>query len=361
MNRSVVNICGVGTGVPALSIAQDDAAALSAELVCRDSRQERTLHKLFRRAGVERRHSVLLESTTTPWQSFYPPRQETAHDGPSTGDRMESYEQHAVELGRLASRNALADADVSPDDVSHLLTVSCTGFFAPGLDAGLVSALGLSADVTRAHLGFMGCHGLLNALALARPIVRSDTDARVLLCAVELCSLHYSYRWDSERLVANALFADGAAALLVGGGTPILSVSAQGSTLLPDSAEAMTWRIRDHGFEMTLSSNLPALIRDGAAQWVRAWLAAQGVRPSEVRTWAVHPGGPRILRAFAEALELDDDAMALSRGILERYGNMSSATIGFILATARDQELVGPGVAIGLGPGLTVEAMLFDA
>jgi len=356
-----VNICGFGTAVPRLAIAQDDAAALSAELVCRDARQARMLRVLFRRAGVERRHSVLLESTAMPWQSFYPPRQSDTDRGPSTGARMESYEQHAVGLAHTASRRALAASGVSPGEISHLLTVSCTGFFAPGIDAGLVSKLGLQPEVTRAHLGFMGCHGLFNALALARPIVLSNPEARILVCAVELCSLHYSYLWDSEKLVANALFADGAAALVIGGSEPAMRVLNQGSTLLLDSADAMTWRIGDHGFEMTLSSILPTLIREGAAQWVLRWLAAQGLRSDEVGTWAIHPGGPRILDAFADALDLDAGSLALSRKALERYGNMSSATIGFILAAAREQGFTGPGVAIGLGPGLTVEAMLFDA
>ncbi len=355
-----MNIRGIGTALPRLAIAQDDAATLSAGLVCRDSRQERVLRTLFRRTGVERRYSVLLESATMPWQRFYPPRQGEACRGPSTGDRMESYEQHAGDLGDIASRRALADGDVSPGEISHLLTVSCTGLFAPGLDAGLVSRLGLNPEATRTHLGFMGCHGLFNALALASPIARSSAEARILVCAVELCSLHYSYAWDSEKLVANALFADGAAALVVGGSGPSIRVLAQGSILLPDSSDAMTWRIRDHGFEMTLSPILPTLVRDGAAQWVLGWLASQGVRPDEVETWAIHPGGPRILGAFAEALDLDAGMLALSRRVLERHGNMSSVTIGFILAAAQDQKLTGPGVAIGLGPGLTVEAMLFD-
>ena len=355
-----MNICGIGTALPRLAIAQDDAAALSAELVCRDSRQGRMLRKLFRRTGIERRHSVLLESATMPWQRCYPPRQGEAYRGPSTGDRMEAYERHAVDLGDVASRYALADGGVLPDEISHLLTVSCTGLFAPGLDAGLVSRLGLNPEVSRGHLGFMGCHGLFNALVLAGAIARSNAEARILVCAVELCSLHYSYVWDSEKLVANALFADGAAALVVGGSEPAIRVLAQGSILLPDSSDAMTWRIRDHGFEMTLSPILPTLVRDGAAQWLLGWLASQGIRPREVETWAIHPGGPRILGAFAEALDLDAGMLTLSRRVLERYGNMSSATIGFILAAARDQNRTGPGVAIGLGPGLTVEAMLLD-
>lgn len=360
-----MNICGIGTAVPRLAIAQEDAATLSAELVCSDARQDRMLRTLFRRTGVERRHSVLLESAATPWQSFYRPPRGDAYRGPSTAERMESYEQHAVDLGGVAARQALAAGNVSPDEVSHLLTVSCTGFVAPGLDAGLISTLGLDPEVTRAHLGFMGCHGLFNALAMAGPISQSDPQARILVCAVELCSLHYSYLWDSEKLVANALFADGAAALVVGGpgppgSTPAMRVVAQGSALLPDSAEAMTWRVGNHGFEMTLSSALPTLVRDSAARWVVGWLATHGLHPNDIGTWAIHPGGPRILAAFGEALDLDAASIALSRKVLERHGNMSSATIGFILAATHEQGSAGPGVAIGLGPGLAVEAMLFD-
>src|SRR5205807_2197806 len=163
-----------------------------------------------------------------------------------------------------AARQALAASGQRPDVITHLVTVSCTGFRAPGVDIELMQSLGLSTGTQRTHLGFMGCHGALNGLRVARAFVEADPAARVLLCAVELCVLHYHYQWDPQRMIANALFADGAAAVV---GVPEAAappgawrVAANGACLFPDCEDAMTWNIGDHNFEMTLSKRVPALI-----------------------------------------------------------------------------------------------------
>src|SRR5262249_12623418 len=149
----------------------------------------------------------------------------------------------------------------SPNRITHVITVSCSGFHAPGFDVALIKKLGLSRAVARTHVGFMGCHGLLNGLRVAQGFIGSDPSACVLLCAVELCSLHHQYRWDSEQIVANSLFADGATAVVARDGdreTPyVYELQATGSTLIDDSEDAMSWRIGDHGFTMTLSARVP--------------------------------------------------------------------------------------------------------
>jgi predicted naringenin-chalcone synthase len=208
----------------------------------------------------------------------------------------------------------------------------------------------------------MGCHGAINGLRAALAIGQADTKARVLLCAVELCSLHYRFAWEPERLVANALFADGAAAVVAGGddcGTDAWRLKATGSCLIPDSQPAMSWRIGDHGFEMTLDACVPELIEGHLRPWLSQWLVEHGLSLEQIGSWAVHPGGPRILAAIEKSLELPESATAVSREVLSQYGNMSSPTVLFILNRLRERGARLPCVALGFGPGLFAEAALF--
>jgi predicted naringenin-chalcone synthase len=287
---------------------------------------------------------------------------------------MARYAAEAPGLAELAARGALGDARVEAADISDLVTVSCTGFFAPGLDVALIGRLGLRPDVRRVHIGFMGCHAAFNALAAARSIVGARPEARVLVVCAELCTLHFAYGWDPEKLVANALFADGAAACVIegdrgedgaagsvasGGGRWRLMESA--SLLLGGSREAMTWKIGDFGFEMTLSAALPGLIGEHVGGWCERWLGDAGVAAGEVERWAIHPGGPRILSAVRDAVGLGSEALVASEEILRRQGNMSSATVLFVLKHLLGRTQVGDRcVAVGFGPGLMAEGMLLE-
>lgn len=359
-------VLGLGTALPEVAVSQERAAAISTALVCRDHRQERLLQTLFRRAGVNARHTVLLQHPDAEPDLYRPPASEDDR-GPSTAARMAVYEQAAAPLAARAASRALAGAALDPGDITHLITVSCTGFYAPGLDVDLIGRLRLHAGVARTHVGFMGCHGAFNALGLAGAIVGSRPTARVLVVSVELCTLHFCYEWDAEKLVANALFADGASAFVCGAGgsekdlaAPALHIGPFASAVLPDSRAAMTWNVGDHGFSMTLSAAVPDLIRRHVPAWMNGWLSPCGLDAADVQMWAVHPGGPRILDAFEGAVQLSPAALATSRQVLGAHGNMSSATLGFILQAMRDGGGGGPGVAVGFGPGLTVEAFRFE-
>ncbi|MEE9212484.1 MAG: hypothetical protein V3U29_07510, partial [Phycisphaeraceae bacterium] len=261
-----VAILGIGTAKPAHSIAQADAAEVAKLRCCHTDQHERVLPTLYRRTHVDRRNSVLLDSSNGKRlrQSFYPPAGDRTDRGPTTAQRMQRYTQDAAPLAVAAIREALKYSGTAPSQISQLVTVSCTGFFAPGVDVGLIKQLGLSPTVGRTHIGFMGCHGALNGLRIVSALTEADAKARVLMCAVELCSLHFHYGWDPDKIVANALFADGAAALVATRTAEAASENwrlvGNGSYVVPDSEGEMTWRIGDHGFVMTLSARVPALI-----------------------------------------------------------------------------------------------------
>jgi predicted naringenin-chalcone synthase len=354
-----MNISGIGTALPTHRISQDDAAQIAKTYSCETAAQERLFVTLYRRAGVKGRGSVVLdrsEGLLESRQSFY------TGEAPTTLARMRKYEAEAGPLAVTAATSALRDAGVEPDRVTHLVTVSCSGFHAPGFDISLVKQLPLSNQVARTHLGFMGCHGALNALRVAQAFLDADRSACVLLCALELCSLHHQYGWDADKVVSNALFADGAAAVVAfsAGGTAVRRYQfiASGSKVIDDSEDAMSWRIGDHGFEMTLSPRVPELICQHLKPWLEDWLAGHDLNPATIGSWAVHPGGPRILSAVCEAVGLDPAVLDTSQQVLADHGNMSSPTILFILDRLSRTSGSIPCVALAFGPGLTVEAAL---
>ncbi len=381
--------------MPTLEVAQHDALAMSCEIISEDPRQQRLLRMLFRKSGVAKRRTVI------PWKTAYQWNQDGGGEarGPGTADRMALYERHAPPLAIEAGRQALGISPVEDDAsrfaeasphppfsspeiesmrwpvgrqpdkspveaVTHLVTVSCTGFSAPGVDLQLQQALGLPATVQRVHVGFMGCHGAINALRVARGLAAADPEAVILVVAVELCSLHYRMTWEDDAMVGNALFSDGAAAALIVGQNHLgdFSESAElvdtASIRIPDSDDQMSWRIGDHGFDMTLTGRVPGSIAEHLCEFVRDWLQRHRLAMSEVGDWIVHPGGPRILDATEQALGLGGRSLQGSRAVLSELGNMSSPTVLFVLVRSLATGLRGPRVVLAFGPGLVAEAAL---
>lgn len=359
-------IHGLGTAHPAAALSTDDGLALARKMAGPDVRTSTWLGPVYANSGARTRYQVIggavvrdiLEGTDASGSPFVP-RPATDGLGPTTAERMALYAAEAPPLATRASAAALAESGFAPGTVTHLVTVSCTGFAAPGVDLALISELGLPPTVQRTNVGFMGCHGALNGLRVANAFATADPAARVLLCAVELCSLHYYYGSAADKLVANAIFADGAAAVVGCAGGAGWRLAASGSCLIPGSADDMAWTVGDRGFEMTLSRRVPALVARHLRPWLEGWLAANGLALAAVGSWAVHPGGPKIVTAVQEALGLPDAALAASRGVFAEYGNMSSATVPFVLRRLRAEGAPRPCVALGFGPGLVAEAALF--
>ncbi len=361
-----LSIRGLGTATPERTIDQVDAAEIAKTLVYGNGENENVVPMLYRLTRVRRRGSVLLENSNGNGQrqSFYPAATTVDDRGPATEVRMQRFATDAPPLAIDASSAALSDAQLDPGRITHLVTVSCTGFNSPGIDIALIKALELSPSVGRVNVGFMGCHGALNGLRVAQSFVDADPRARVLMCCVELCTLHYHYGWDSEKMVANALFADGAAALVAEAdasrnGTDRWRLASCASCLFPDSEDEMTWKIGDYGFEMTLSACVPDLIHQHLRPWLSEWLASQGLTIADVGSWAVHPGGPRIIQSAARALDLPRSATEISTAVLAEHGNMSSSTVLFVIDRLRQTGAGRPCVAIAFGPGLVAEAALF--
>jgi predicted naringenin-chalcone synthase len=358
-----IQIAGLGLALPEHSIAQHEAAQFALASCVATDKQRQLAPKLYQRSGVESRHSVLLTASTNGQpaeQAYYEPPSDLRPYGPSTAQRMMVYREQAGDLATRAAEQALDTSCTPADSITHLVTVSCSGFYAPSFDVQMINRLGLSPKVPRTHVGFMGCHGALNGLRVAKAFAAADPSARVLLVAVELCSLHYQYEWTNERIVSNSLFADGAASLVVRNEANALSpwnVYDDFAEIVPDSEDAMSWAIGDHGFQMTLSAAVPELIRQELRGRMEGWLRQNRLAISDIAGWAIHPGGPRILHACQEALQLPDTALAASHETLRQYGNMSSPTVLFVLDKLRDAT-PGPVVMLGFGPGLAIEACL---
>jgi predicted naringenin-chalcone synthase len=359
------SILGLGTALPPHEMSQADALQMTMDLVCGDRRQDRLASMLFKRSGVDRRRTGVPHPIAYTWAGEQGGR--GAGPGPSTGQRMQLYAEHAPPLARAASEHALADCGLSPRDVTHLVTVSCTGFDAPGVDTTLFETLGLRPTVERVNVGYMGCHGAINGLRTALGLTAAHPRGVVLLTAVELCSLHYRFTWDDEGIIGNALFADGAASLVLTGsdnarerGNQRLgwNLAATGSCLLPESRDSMSWRIGDHGFDMRLTAAVPERIEQHLRPWISEWLGGQGVALDDVAEWVIHPGGPRILEACETALKLERRRTQLSWDVLAEHGNMSSPTVLFILDRLRRRNASGICVLLGFGPGLVAEAAL---
>ncbi|WP_194409869.1 type III polyketide synthase [Microbacterium cremeum] len=357
-------IVSIGTAVPPTRIAQENVRDLFAGQPGLDRLTRRRVHAAFGASAIEHRHTVLTELGDPGSRDGSAPR---FLDGartllaPTTGERNDLYTRVAPPLSAAAATQALTDAGIAASVVTHVVTVSCTGFFAPGPDYRLVRDLGLPATVERYHLGFIGCAAALPALRLAARLARAQPDAVVLVVCTELCSLHVRASDDPQQIVAASVFADGAAAAVVTaadvGRAGGLELDRFGTALTDEGESDMVWTIGDHGFEMVLSAEVPRIIGREIRGAVDRFVGDD--RPPDV--WAVHPGGRSVLDRVESGLALAPEALDASRTVLRDYGNMSSVTILFILRALLRDDAVADGARVAglaFGPGLTVESAM---
>lgn len=324
---------------------------------------EGTQRSLFRRmarmAAIEHRYSFLepIACENGQWRDA----EDLYKTGnfPSTARRMEAFEKFAPQLAACAL-NKLALSAEERKAVTHVIVTSCTGLYAPGLDYDMVNHLGLSPSVERTMIGFMGCYAAINALKSAHHIVRSEPDSTVLILNLELCTLHLQETQNLEQMLSYLLFADGCAACLVSARPVGLGIENFLALRIPETSHLITWKIRELGFDMHLSGQVPAEI-SRAMKEIGSHVT-RGEDPLAFDLWAVHPGGRTVLDAVEKGLGLPESALCHSRDILARFGNMSSATVMFVLENVLRSAATGQrGCAMSFGPGVTAETMLFHA
>lgn len=328
-----------------------------AESLFSDRRAALLFRRMAERSGIEHRYSVLPPSDLPDNGSNHTPFYARG-DFPDTATRMRRFEQHAPDLAAAAIERLQLGGE--RDRITHLLITCCTGFSAPGVDLEVIERCKLPSSVERTMIGFMGCYAAINALKLARHIVRSEPKARVLILNLELCTLHFKETTDLELVLSFLLFGDGCAACLVTAEPDGLALDSFRAVLVPDTRDLITWNIRDFGFDMVLSGRVPAAIFD--ALHASADEILDGARPQSIGLWAVHPGGRTVLDAVERAFALTPTALAASREVLRRYGNMSSASVMFVIERLLRSAARGvSGCAMSFGPGLVAETMLFRA
>jgi predicted naringenin-chalcone synthase len=344
----------IATAVPEHDVHHE--FVVFAEHMLEDPRLRAVFLRMAGRAEIAHRYSFL--------DPHRRPREFSAYDAhefyrrgnfPNTTRRMELFEQSAPVLMRKAV-DGLALSEKERSGITHVLVTCCTGLYAPGLDFEIVDHLGLSAEVERTMVGFMGCYAAINALKLARHIVRSEPEAGVLMVNLELCTLHLQETQELEQVLSFLVFADGAAASLITAREQGLALDSFKAVMVPETRGLITWKIRGLGFDMLLSGQVPAELGRALNQ---GELMAER---DDIDLWAVHPGGRSVLDAVERGLELPADALAASREVLSCFGNMSSATVMFVLQRIMQQARPGQrGCAMSFGPGLTAETMRFHA
>lgn len=321
-----------------------------------DARARSIFQRLVAKSDIRHRYSCLRNGGSNQGfaldaHTFY-----ASGQFPTTGERMRVFEIAAP----LLARRALDRLGLTPEErsrIGHVFVTCCTGFYAPGLDFDILDHLGLPSTIERTMVGFMGCYAALNALKLARHYVRSQPHSSALVVNLELCTLHFHESQDLTEVLAFLLFADGCSAALIGAEPAGFAMDGFDALRLDRSADLITWRIGDKGFDMFLSTQVPSRIARGMRDNAPAVTGE-----NKIDLWAVHPGGRAILDAVEDGLALDSDALAASRCVLSRFGNMSSATVMFVLQQLLREAASGQrGCALSFGPGVTVEIMRFHA
>ncbi|MFP4375972.1 MAG: type III polyketide synthase [Spirochaetales bacterium] len=358
-----VYLHGVEYALPEHRYSQSEALDVMNRLDPFEGAAARKRRRIYENSGIEYRHSVLGEFKSQGAVGALFSDSGGKGVAPTTAMRNEIYTREARNLSLRAVRQLLDRHAGLITRVTHLITVSCTGFSAPGFDFYLVKDLGLNANVDRFHLGFMGCFAAFPALKLAKSICEANAEATVLVVNVELCSLHLQFKDDTDIVVANALFADGVSAAVVSaraidGVDRRLRLDAFRSHTIPKSEDDMAWTIGDTGFDMRLSAYVPRFIEQDIASILDGLLAEQHRVRDDVDVWAIHPGGRAILDRVAGALAIPIEKLLHSYEVLRAYGNMSSVTIMFVLKRILEGADVGRVFAAAFGPGLTVESGL---
>jgi len=358
-----VYINNIATAVPPNSYKQEFLRDRMKEYVGNSRASKGIIHRIYNNSGIEKRHSVIHDFHQNGHARFFFQKDGTLSE-PSTGSRNSIYAKHAKKLFVDVARNLLDESDsIQMDDITHVITVSCTGFFAPEPAYEIVKQLDLKPSTQRYHLGFMGCFAAFPALKMAESFIRSDPDARVMIICLELCSIHLQNSEATDNLISASVFGDGASGALLSA-EPVQNgyrLEQFATSIAEESEEDMAWTIGDTGFDMVLSTYVPDIIESNLKESLKPLFHSYTTDLSDIRHWAIHPGGRAILDKIEKSYNLQSGQLKASRQVLSEYGNMSSATILFVLKHLLDNDVRGNDeltLAMAFGPGLTIESAL---
>ena len=358
----------IATANPPFKLSKNQILTFSSKLEGMSPKLCDRAAKIYENSGIDHRYTCIQDYLTEPPNFSFYPNNWGLNPLPSTFDRNQLYQLYATKIAILAAQQAIEDAKLNSEHITHLIVVSCTGFSAPGLDVRLIQKLRLRNDVDRTMIGFMGCCAAFNGLKSAHAICQSNPNAKVLLVCVELCTLHFQNENSLETIVINAIFGDGAAAAILSSKSDHdangkLAYVDGASALADDTSDLMSWTIGNTGFLMGLSPRVPDAIVQHLPNYLTQLLDRNNLTQSDLNFWAVHPGGRQIVDKIQELFRLEDSLMRDSYEILKQYGNMSSCTILFILKRLLSRhnggEKLQNGLALAFGPGLTIEGCIF--
>jgi len=356
----LAEIISIGTAVPQHSFRQRDILHLMQKIYDLDERESRKLAFMYLQSDIETRYSVIDDYSVGSDNSEFIFSENSVEA--DLDERMKIYNREALPLSVLAINNCLKEK-VSPGEITHLITVSCTGMSAPGLDLQITETMSMKPEVFRTSVNFMGCYGAVHALKFAKLICDSTPSSNVLIVATELCSIHFQREYTPDNASGTILFADGSAAVLVSN-----TIQSEKKLRLADfyskiayrGKKDMAWELSNRGFIITLSSYIPGLIEQDIAALVEEATLHSGLSITDITHWCIHPGGKKIVNAIQKQLKLTNDDMRFSRSILSNYGNMSSPTVLFVLKQVLEDIDDAPANIFGVafGPGLTMETFL---
>ena len=353
-------IAAIETAVPKHCHARKAFADFFANAT-EDAATKRKIKIISDKTTIKTRYSVLKDYSLPAEEFEFYEKNNTLLPEPSLSKRMMVYKEEAIKLSIDAVKK-IKNIDAIKNSITHLITVTCTGMFAPGLDIELIRSFNLNANIERSSINFMGCNDAILALKNADTICKSNADAKVLIVCTELCTLHFQTRFNDDYLLSNLLFADGCAAVLVTAKADymqedkLLKIKSFNSLILHNGYNDMAWQLSETGFIMNLTSYVSALIKKN----IKIMLDSLAINPTKINYWAIHPGGKKIVDDFFETLQLDKSKATESYDVLKNYGNMSSPTVLFVLKQVIEKAVSKKGESIfsaAFGPGLSIETM----
>jgi predicted naringenin-chalcone synthase len=362
----LTQIKSIGIAVPQFRHEQDEILKFMSRIYAFNEKERRTLKYLYHQSGIKTRYSVLPDYSYAPkdW-TFYPPT-ENLEPFPSLEERMNIFNREAAGLSAIAIKDCL-ESQAGLKEITHLITVTCTGLSAPGLDLQLIELLNPPKNIFRTSVNFMGCYAAIHAFKIADSICRADPDAKVLIVCTELCTLHFQQKATIDNITSSLLFGDGSAAVLITGdqdqtpGFPLIGIYGE---VIPRGRQDMSWELSSTGFAMTLSGYVPALIEEDFDLLVTHALEKHKISRDQITHWSIHPGGRKILEAIEKSASISKEKLDVSYQILKKYGNMSSPTILFVLKellSSLQQSQNAKIFGAAFGPGLTMETFIIGS